>query len=154
MSVQPARLVARLAGTGDDGESRAAARAIEERTTPSDTVLVWGSHTEVLVLADRRSPTRYVFQYGPLATRGYATPAAIDSLLADLDVRPPRLILDASSSSFVTPPLDREGLRTYVSPEPQYAWPAETARIVELVEARYVRDGTVPGTSWPIWRRR
>ena len=152
MSVQPARLVARLATVGDDGTSRAAATYIADATAPGDTVLVWGARTEVLVLADRRSPTRYVYQYAALATRGYATPAAVDALIADLRARPPVLIVDASRASFVTPPLDREGLRAWVSPEPQYAWPPEAERIVAFVEAGYARAGEVNG--WPVWRRR
>ena len=154
MSIQPARLVTRLAALGDDGASRAAAAAIVERTTRSDTVLIWGARAEVLVLADRRSPTRYIYQYAALATRGYSTPAAVEALLADLAARRPALIVDASVSSFVTPPLDRAGLASWVSPEAQYAWPAETERILAFVEANYVRDAAVEGTGWPIWRRR
>jgi len=154
MSVQPARLVVRLAAVGDDGTSRAAAAYVAERTGPEDRVLVWGARTEILILAERRSPTRFVYQYAPLATKGYATAAAIDELLADLRARPPLLIVDASHSSFVTPPLDRAGLAGWTSPEAQYAWPAETARVVAFVEAEYERIGDVPGTGWPVWRRR
>ncbi len=154
MSIQPARLVARLAATGDDGTSRAAAAYIAQRTTPSELVLIWGSRAEVLIVAERRSPTRYLYQYAPLATRRYSTPAAIDSFLSDLATHGPALIVDASAASFVTPPLDREGLRAWVSPEAQYAWPAETERIVAFVEANYVRDGSIGGVGWPVWRRR
>jgi hypothetical protein len=154
MSIQPARLVARLAVIGDDGSARAAAAYVVGRTTPDDYVLVWGSETEVLVLADRRSPTRFVYQYAALATRGYATPAAVEVLLADLAERPPRLIIDTSATTFVTPPLDRAGFRAWTSPEAQYVWPAETERVIAFVEAGYVREGTIAGTSWPVWRRR
>jgi hypothetical protein len=154
MSIQPARLVTRLAATGDDGASRAAAGYIAQRTAPGDRVLIWGSRAEVLIAADRRSPTRYVYQYAPLATRGYSAPAAIDAFLADLRAHAPTLILDASRASFVTPPLDREALRTWVSPEPQYAWPAETVSILAFVEERYIRDGTIDGAGWPVWRLR
>jgi len=154
MSVQPARLVARLAALRDDGMARSAAAFVTARTTPDDMVLVWGADAEILVLTERRSPTRYVYQYAALATRGYATPAAVDSLLADLVARPPRLIIDTSATTFVTPPLDRAGFRAWTSPEAQYAWPAETERIIAFVEANYVREGTIPGTSWPAWRRR
>lgn len=154
MSIQPVRLVWRLAMVGDDGSARAAAALVRERTAADDLVLVWGSHTEILVLAERRSPTRFVFQYAPLATRGYANAAAIDALVTDLERRPPALIVDTSRTSFVTPPLDRDGLRAFRSPEPQYSWPAETERVIAFVEAGYTRDGTVPGTEWTVWRRR
>jgi hypothetical protein len=154
MSIQPARLVTRLAATPDDGSSRAAAAAIVARTLPSDRVLIWGARAEVLVLADRRSATRFIYQYAPLATRGYSTPAAIDAFLQELERDRPALIVDASTASFVTPPLDRDGLRTWVSPEPQYAWPSETLRILSYVETSYVRDGAIAGVGWSIWRRR
>jgi hypothetical protein len=154
MAIQPARLVARLAPTGDDGTSRAAAAYLRERTQPTDAVLIWGSHAEVLILAERRSPTRFVYQYAALATRGYATPAAVDELLADLAARPPAYIVDASASSFVTPPLDRAAMRAWVSPEAQYAWLPETERIAAFVETNYVREGSLPVSGWPVFRRR
>ena len=155
MSIQPARLVARLAATADDGVSRAAAEYIDTSTAPTDAVLVWGARTEVLVLAERRAPTRFVFQYAPLATRGYSAGAegTLD-LLADLARQRPLLIIDASASSFVTPPLDGPGFAAWASPEPQYAWPAQAIDIVTFVNANYVRDGVVPGAGWPVWRRR
>jgi hypothetical protein len=119
-----------------------------------DTVLIWGSHAEVLFLADRRSPTRYVYQYAALSTRGYATPARVEELLADLRRARPALIVDASSDSFVTPPLDLAGLRAWVSPEAQYAPLPELSRVVEFVAANYDRAGTEPATGWPLWRLR
>jgi len=154
MGVQPARLVTRLATQADDGRVRAAARLIDERTSADDTVLVWGGRSEIFTLADRRSPTRFVYQYAPVATRGYATPAAVDALIADVTAARPALIIDASTASFVTPPLDHAGFASFISPEPQYVWPADTLRFIELVEREYARDGMVAGTDWTVWRRR
>jgi hypothetical protein len=154
MSVLPALLVARLALTTDAGRASAAAAYIAANTRPEDTVLIWGSHTEVLFLADRRSPTRYVYQYAALATRGYATPARVQEFLADLQRARPVLILDASSESFVTPPLDLAGLRAWTSPEPQYSPLPELERVVEFIVANYERAGTEPATGWPLWRLR
>ena len=107
MSVRPAMLVTRLAAEGDDGLVRAAAAYISDATRSTETVLVWGSRVEPLVLAERLAPTRYVYQYAALETRGYATPARVDELTSELARRPPVLIIDASRDSFVTPPLDR-----------------------------------------------
>jgi hypothetical protein len=154
MCVQPTLLVTRLAMTSGDGRSRAAAEYIAANTRPEATVLIWGSHAEVLFHADRLSPTRYVYQYAALSTRGYATSAHIDELLADLRRARPALILDASSNSFVTPPLDLAGLRAYVSPEAQYAVLSELERVVEYILANYDRAGTEPATAWPVWRLR
>jgi hypothetical protein len=154
MGVLPAILVARLVVTPDDGSSREAAFYVREHSAPADRVLVWGSHAEVLVLADRRSPTRYVWQYGALATRGYASVARIEELLAALDRERPVLIVDTSKDSFATPPLDRAGFAAWTSPEPQYAWLPETLRIIAFVETNYERVATMPQTGWPVWRLR
>ncbi|HEV8536211.1 MAG TPA: hypothetical protein VGR87_10920 [Candidatus Limnocylindria bacterium] len=154
MTIVPTLLAGRLLLTFDDGAARGAAAYIDEATRPGDTVLVWGSRAEVFVLSDRRAPTRYVYQYAALATRGYATTARIDELIAQLARERPRLIVDTSKDSFVTPPLDRAGLASWTSPEPQYAWPPETSRIVDFVEANYERVATLPQTGWPVWRLR
>src|SRR5207245_1490717 len=66
MSVRPAMLVTRLAAEGDDGLVRAAAAYISDATRSTETVLVWGSRVEPLVLAERLAPTRYVYQYAAL----------------------------------------------------------------------------------------
>jgi hypothetical protein len=154
MSVQPALLVSRLALTTADGRIRSAAAFVAANSGPQDTVLIWGSHAEVLFLADRRSPTRYVYQYAALSTRGYATSARVEELLADLRRARPALIIDASRDSFVTPPLDLAGLQSWVSPEPQYAPLPELQGVVEFVVANYDRAGTEPATGWPLWRLR
>ena len=117
-------------------------------------MLVWGSRVEPLVLAERLAPTRYVYQYAALETRGYATPARVDELTSELARRPPVLIIDASRDSFVTPPLDRAAFRAWTSPEPQYAPLPELERFIGFVEAGYERVGGVPGAGWPVWRRR
>ena len=154
MSAQPSLLVSRLAQTTADGRVRSAAAYVAANTRPQETVLIWGSHAEVLFLADRRSPTRYVYQYAALSTRGYATTARVEELLADLQRARPALIVDASLDSFVTPPLDLTGLRAWVSPEPQYAPLPELSLVVEFVAANYDRAGTEPATGWPVWRLR
>jgi hypothetical protein len=154
MTVRPAMLVARLAVLGDDGSSREAAAYVREHSAPGDLVLVWGSHTEVNVLAERRSPSSYVYQYAPLATRGYSTRERFTAFLEELERARPLLIVDASKDSVVTPPLDRAGFASWSSPEPQYEWPPEAARIVDFVEANYERVTTLPQTGWPVWRLR
>jgi hypothetical protein len=154
MSVFPALLVTRLALMTDAGRARRAAEYVAATTRPEDTVLIWGAHSEVLFLASRRSPTRYVYQYAALATRGYATADRVDEFLADLVRARPVLIVDASSESFVTPPLDLPGFRSWRSPEAQYAPLPEFARVIEFITANYESAGTEPATGWPLWRLR
>jgi hypothetical protein len=153
MSIQPGLLVGRLLATHDDGASREAAAYIAASTRPGDTVLVWGSRAEVLVLADRRSPTKLVYQYAALATRGYAVPAGVDEFTGELVARPPALIIDASAGSFVTPPL---GVDSWISPEPQYAWLPETMRswVAAPGGGLYERVATLSKSGWSVWRPR
>jgi len=154
MSVLPALLVTRLALTTGPERAGAAAAYVAANTRVDDTVLIWGAHSEVLFMAGRRSPTRYVYQYAALATRGYATPARVEELFADLRRERPVLIVDASAESFVTPPLDVAGFLAWVSPEPQYALQPELLSVIEYIVANYDRTGTEPATGWPLWRLR
>jgi len=154
MALYPALLVARLLTAQVASPVPAAAEYIAANTRPDDTVLVWGARTEALVLADRRSPTRFVYQYAPLATRGYGSAARVDELVGDLQRRRPVLVVDASAQSFDTPPLDPAAFASWSSDEAQYAWPPETVRIIDFVVANYERSGTIPGSGWPVWRRR
>jgi hypothetical protein len=155
MAIVPARLLLRLElETPASDAPYVAARFLDSTIGPRETVLVWGSHSEVLFLADRLSPTRFVYQYAALETKGYASSERVDQLVADLERARPALIVDASADSFVTPPLDRAGMASYVSPEPQYAVLPELARVADFVAANYVRSGTVDGLGWPVWRLR
>ena len=154
MCAQPALLVTRLAFTTDARRSSGAASFVAANSRADDTVFIWGAHAEVLYLAQRLSPTRYVYQYGALYTRGYATTARVDELLADLTRRRPVLILDASIESFVTPPLDSAEFQAWRSPDPQYSPLPDLARVVAFIEANYARAGTEPTTGWPVWRLR
>jgi hypothetical protein len=108
----------------------------------------------VLVLAERLAPTSYVYQYGPLYTRGYSTPKHVDQFLADLERNRPVLILDASTDGFVTPPLDSAAFRTWTSSDIEYAPLPEMANVIAFIERNYERTGLEPATGWPIWRLR
>ena len=154
MSVQPGVLVGRLLATPDDGVSREAAAYIAASTRPGDTVLVWGSRVEVLVLADRRSPTKFIYQYATLAKRGYAVPTRVGELVIDLSNAPPVIIIDASAGSFVTPPLDRAAFDMWTSPETQYTWLPEASLIMAEVRAKYEHVDTLSKSGWPVWRLR
>lgn len=154
MCVQPSLLVTRLAVTHDGERFGRVASYVAANSRADETVFIWGSHALVLVLADRLSPTRFVFQYGPLYTRGYSTPAHVDQLLADLQRNRPVLILDASTEGFITPPLDSVKFPTWTSLDIQYTALPETAKVIAFIEATYVRAGTEPTTGWPVWRLR
>lgn len=152
MFLYPAILVTRLAVHVEGDRLNRAAAFVAANTRPADTVLIWGSHAQVLFLAGRRSPSRYVYQYAALATRGYATASRVSEFLGDLQRERPTLILDSSRDSFVTPPLDLAALRAWTSPEEQYELLPEFEAVVAYIAATYEPAGTEPGTGWPVWR--
>lgn len=79
---------------------------VASSTQPGDYVLVWGIEPAINFLSQRRAPSRYIFQH-PLFTPGYETPAMVKQFLADLEARPPALVVDASSATAdLFPPID------------------------------------------------
>lgn len=153
LAVRPVPLLVRVAASREDGIARAGIEHVRSNSTPTDLVFIWGSRTEVLVGAERRAPTRYVFQYAPLGARGYASSAHFDELLAALERRPPLLIVDAAKDSPVTPPLTL-GAAGFDTQDPFFRVHPDVERVVAFVAARYERTGTVEPLGWPVYRYR
>ena len=112
-------------------DSEIAAR-IAEVTTSDESVLLWGVESTVNFAAQRRSPTRFVYQY-PLYTEGYADERIIEAFLAEIVNNKPRLIIDTRnpltplySFGITTPQIEdsinylrnhyqfREGFKTWI----------------------------------------
>ncbi len=151
MAVRPAGLLWRGATTGDDGKVRAVVDYVRAQTTADDLVLVWGARTEVLVLADRRAPTRFVYQYAPLYTTSYLRPERTAELLHDIERRRPLIIIDASSISPLSVPLDAADLSAWSSYDPNYALPPGIEGVLAYVRGAYTRSGAV-GEGWNVYR--
>lgn len=62
-------------------------------TSPDDYVLVWGGEPFINYATERRSPSRFVYQF-PLYTQGYVDEQMIIEFLGDLIRNRPRLIID------------------------------------------------------------
>ncbi|MCB0102689.1 MAG: glycosyltransferase family 39 protein [Anaerolineales bacterium] len=71
---------------------------IQKMTNEGDTVLVWGAETSVNFFAQRKSPTRFVYQY-PLQNEDYATEAMVLEFLNDVLNTPPRLVIDTGTDT-------------------------------------------------------
>lgn len=69
---------------------------IKENTSPADTVLLWGAETSINYFTERRSPTRYVYQY-PLHKEGYTNETIIVEFLDDLLQNKPKYIIDTGT---------------------------------------------------------
>jgi hypothetical protein len=69
---------------------------IQETTSPGDQVLIWGAESAVNYFAERKAPTRFVYQY-PLHRTGYVTEEMIHEFLDDVIRDRPRLIVDTGT---------------------------------------------------------
>lgn len=151
MAIRPISLLLREARMGDDGRVRAVASYLRDHTRADERVLIWGSRTEVLLLADRRAPTRFVYQYAPLYTVGYQRPELTEELLDDIRRERPVLIIDATYASPLSISLTPGALQGWDSHDLSYAAPPGIERVIEFVHASYRVVGTV-ADGWTVYR--
>ncbi len=120
----------------ESAQVRLAVEAVEARSQPGSTVLVWGAETQILVLSGRQAPSRYAYLY-PLLTRGYANEERVAEFAGDLWANPPALVIDTSATNGVIPPLNVDRQATWVSTDSQYAAPPELQRVIDWLHANY-----------------
>jgi len=154
LAARPVLLMARVAQSTEDGLTSSAVAYLREQTGPGDTVLIWGSRAAVNFDAKRRSPTRYVYQYAPLSTRGYDARPHVAELKRILDERPPKLVVDASRDSAVTPALEVAAGGTFDTQDPLFVFSPRVAEVASSILERYERVGTVGPSGWPVYRLR
>jgi hypothetical protein len=68
-------------------------------TEPGERVLVWGNDVWINYLADRQSPTRYIYQY-PLFMPGYTDGKKVSEFLEDIRTDPPSLIVSTQKVDY------------------------------------------------------
>lgn len=68
------------------------------RSEPEGALLVWGNEPWLYAETGRDPATSYLYLY-PLTTPGYTTEAMVLHALADLEARPPAVIVDAGSTA-------------------------------------------------------
>jgi hypothetical protein len=76
---------------------------IDSSTSPNDYVLLWGAESSYNYLAQRRSPTRFVYQY-PLYQIDYTNEQLIEEFLEGVIQNRPKLIID--TQNVMTPMYD------------------------------------------------
>lgn len=154
LALRPLPLMARVAAVPEDGLTSSAVDYVRGHTVPGDTLLLWGSRTAVNVVADRRSPTRYVYQYAPFSTRGYDPQPHVAELARVLDERPPTMIIDASRNSALTPSLEVAAAGVFDTEDPLFVFTPAVAEIARSILARYERVDSVGPSGWPVYRLR
>ncbi|MFI5361843.1 MAG: glycosyltransferase family 39 protein [Elusimicrobiota bacterium] len=75
-------------------ESVLVGRYIAERSTPNDTVFVFGSEPQIMYYAERRSASRYIYAYPLMAALG-ETAARQREALAEIAANAPKFIVTA-----------------------------------------------------------
>lgn len=94
---------------------------VQQNTAPDEQILLWGAETSINYFAQRKSPTRFVYQ-SPLFQENYLNETLINQFLDDVIQNRPRLIIDTNTKN------------------PLYKFPLETDAIQEKVadlEAHY-----------------
>ncbi len=107
---------------------------IQDFTSPNDFVLIWGAEASINFLAERQSPTRFVYQY-PLYQDNYTNEDLILEFINDVINNKPRLIIDS-----------------YNPRTPLYDFPIQSQRInqyIEQVKANYQLMKTIG--SWAVY---
>ena len=154
LALRPVPLMVRVAQSTEDGLTSSAVAYLRANSGPEDTVLIWGSRSAVNFDTPRRSPTRYLYQYAPLYTRGYDPRPHIAELARLLDERPPTLVIDASRDSAVTPTLPVAAGGTFDTQDPLFVFSPAVAEVARSILERYERVGTVGPSAWPAYRLR
>ena len=135
-----------------EATSRQAAEYVLRTTGPTDPVLVWGGAVEVNFVSGRPSPTRFPYQL-PLFLPGYQSGALFNSLLRDLQERPPALIVDATNSVPEVPSLAQAQRQQYRDSKRGRMLP-EAAAVFTYICTHYQLADTVGPLEWPVYARR
>lgn len=108
---------------------------IKQNTNPEDSILVWGAETSINYFSNRKSPTRFVYQY-PLYTQGYTNEPMITEFLDDLIRQHPELLID-----------------THNPRTPLYEFPIQTPIIqqkIAYLQCQYRIVGEIQG--WTVYK--
>ncbi|MCC7448277.1 MAG: hypothetical protein IT324_12730 [Anaerolineae bacterium] len=131
-----------------------AARYIVESTQPEQSVLVWGSQAVVNYIAERRAPTRFVYQL-PLYWVGYNADAWLNEMVHDLDTRQPAIIIDASIPDIdYIPPLNPALRQVLIEKGALRKLSGAWDSLFNYVQTHYEATGPIEGTDWIVWRLR
>lgn len=115
---------------------------VRDRTQSSDAIFVWGFLAQVYTLADRDPATRFSFcnfitGMIPGGEGGRPVPGAMDTLITDLESRPPAYIVDAATA-------DNKGYGRYPI--------SDFPRLQRFIDEGYVLEIVIDG--YTIYRRR
>lgn len=123
---------------------------IKNETRADDYVLMWGAESSINFVSNRKSPTKYVYQY-PLYTVGYQNEEMIDEFFDEIQTNQPKLIFDTSSSDPWIPPINRDKRVVWEASNdnPQYVPMKEMNKVYQYLDNNYVFSKTVG--NWDVY---
>ncbi len=146
----PVRAMVRIDAVDLGDSAREVVAHIRRQTMPSEAVLLWGNELSLNFVTRRRCPTRFI-NLSPLISRGYGNAALAAEFLGDLQADPPRLIIDTSPTSRITPPLDAARREGWVSPDATYGLLPEMEPVWAYIASHYRPAGTVGPGGWLVY---
>ena len=119
------------------------AEAVVHNSGDDDTILVWGTHPQIYLMAGRDSPTRFFYQY-PLIKEGYSRESDLADFFSDvISTTPPAVIIDTRNRNL--PPLD-EASRKEWQPQRQYVHdPTRFQKFFDYLHTEYELREVVGG---------
>ncbi|OGO22680.1 MAG: hypothetical protein A2Y54_01475 [Chloroflexi bacterium RBG_16_51_16] len=114
-------------------------------TEPGENVLVWGNDVWINYLADRQSPTRYIYQY-PLFMPGYTHGKKVSEFLEDMRTDPPNLIVSTQKVDY----RDMLSLETLLEQQggvTKIGLPIEFEAVIAFIKRNYCVHDTIRGAT-------
>ncbi len=117
------------------GKHMRVSELVRDATESDDAILVWGAETQLYLLSERDSPTRFFYQY-PLALRDYADSRIFDEFTSDVKEGRPKLIIDTRNNRL--PPLDNAERANWKIAGNRYTYAPDRFRpFLDFVEEEY-----------------
>ncbi len=126
---------------------------LNEQTTPSDNVLIWGAEATVYVQAGIKAPVQDVLLYHAF-TKDFNKTALINQLILDIKTKRPRYIIDASISEPNIPPLDHEKRKLWKAENRNYGIDPPHYSLFAYIEQNYTFRGSFGDKPWVIYERK
>ncbi len=126
---------------------------ITEETKENDYVLMWGAESSINFVTNRRSPTKFVYQY-PIYTVGYQSNEIIVEFLEDIEKNKPKIIVDASSNDNWIPPINEEKRIDWEEniTLSQYSPMESMEQVYSFIDTNYIYSTTLGG--WDIYTKK
>lgn len=124
---------------------------IENQTSKEDFVLLWGAETVYNYLSNRKSPTKYVYQY-PLFNKKY-NQNELKIFLLEIKKHQPMLIIDTSSTNELIPPLNKNKRNKWYNLT-QTTNNENLDMFFNYVDENYLLIAELNNSHWEIYKKR